>query len=105
MGGGLIVHEAKGGPMQRTACPEAAELAEFAAGDLPRTTFARIADHVESCAACTTALAAFDAWTDSFVERLRQSTESGTHPLPLPPDLLALARRARDSCEDAEAPE
>jgi serine/threonine protein kinase len=89
--------------MLRTACPEAAELAEFAAGDLPRVAFARIADHVESCAACTTALAAFDARTDSFVERLRQSTESGTHPLPLPPDLLALARRARDSCEDTEA--
>jgi serine/threonine protein kinase len=82
--------------MHSTECPEREELAEFAAGDLPRAELARIADHLENCVACAEALVTFDDLTDSFLMRLRQSAEHEDATASyLPPNLLEAARSSR----------
>jgi serine/threonine protein kinase len=87
--------------MHTTGCPEPAELAGFATGALPRSVFARIAEHVERCAACTSTLASFDEVTDPFLSRVRQSAASDQPACPgVPPRLLAVARSA---CNRGEA--
>ncbi|HEY7155580.1 MAG TPA: protein kinase [Gemmataceae bacterium] len=82
--------------MHTTDCPESAELAEFATGDLSRAALARIADHVERCPACASTLGTLDGLADSFLSRLRQSAqqEGGTD-LYVPPALVEAARSAR----------
>jgi serine/threonine protein kinase len=52
-------------------CPSSAELAEFSTGNLSGKMFRRIAEHVESCTACESALAALDEPDCAFVSRLR----------------------------------
>jgi serine/threonine protein kinase len=54
-------------------CPAAAELAEFVTGNLPGSTFARIARHVERCRACEAALASLEDPGDPFLSQLRQA--------------------------------
>jgi serine/threonine protein kinase len=82
--------------MDSTACPEREKLAEFATGDLSRAALARIADHLEGCAACAAALGTFDDLTDSFLSRLRQSTEHEDATVAyVPPELLEAARSSR----------
>jgi serine/threonine protein kinase len=82
--------------MHSTDCPEPARLAEFAAGDLPRPVFARIADHVEQCAACVSTLEALDAAADPLLSDLRRSVQSAPAPeRSVPARLLAVARSAR----------
>jgi serine/threonine protein kinase len=81
--------------MHPPGCPEPAELAEFATGNLPRPVFARVADHVEQCSACASTLEAFDGADDLFLCRLRESAEQGrATDHYVPPRLLALARSA-----------
>jgi serine/threonine protein kinase len=81
--------------MPSLGCPEPAELAEFATGNLPRSAFARVADHVEQCSACASTLEAFDGADDRLLGRLRQSAGQGNTTDPyVPPRLLALARSA-----------
>src|SRR5690242_6303081 len=86
----------RNGMMHSTGCPELEELAEFATGDLPRAMLARIADHLEDCAACAAALGTFDDRTDSFLSRLRQSAghEDATASY-VPPELLEAVRSSR----------
>jgi serine/threonine protein kinase len=91
--------------MYPTDCPEPAELAEFATGDLPRTALTRIADHLERCPACAGTLGTFDGLADSFLSRLRQSAEQEdiTDPY-VPPALVEVARSARRPRETAAKP-
>jgi serine/threonine protein kinase len=71
-------------------CPDRAELAEFATGNLPATAFDRVARHVERCPACETALATLDDPTDPFLLPLRRAVlEGGGAEQPVPQDLLA----------------
>jgi tRNA A-37 threonylcarbamoyl transferase component Bud32 len=91
--------------MHTPVCPEPAELAEFATGNLPRAAVARIADHVEQCPACASALGAFDEQADSFLSRLRRSAQQEDTTAPhVPPSLLEAARSARLPREPAEGP-
>ena len=49
--------------MSPTGCPEHVELFEFAIGNLPRPAFARIAEHIERCAGCVSALDVRSDWS------------------------------------------
>jgi serine/threonine protein kinase len=71
-------------------CPEPAELAEFRTGNLSGAALERIADHVQHCGACETALGVLEGQTDSFLSRLRQAA-SADPPVdaPVPQELLA----------------
>lgn len=91
--------------MHCTGCPEPAELAEFATGDLPRAVLARIADHIEGCAECAAALGSFDALTDSLLSRLRRSVEQADATADyVPPELLEVARSSRRPPPQPEGP-
>jgi eukaryotic-like serine/threonine-protein kinase len=82
--------------MSPTGCPGRTELLEFSVGNLPRPVFARIAEHVERCAGCVSALEAFDNQTDSVLARLRRTAYGEDLPaVEVPPALLAAARSAR----------
>jgi eukaryotic-like serine/threonine-protein kinase len=52
-------------------CPSRDELTAFAAGDLPRTAFERIARHAETCNRCGQTLDQLDGVTDPLVVGLR----------------------------------
>jgi serine/threonine protein kinase len=73
-------------------CPDSAELARFVVGDLPRLAFARVAEHVEHCADCATALQTLDAATDPLVDRLRQTSSKDVRPAAIPAELTAAVR-------------
>src|SRR5262249_37454179 len=74
-------------------CPDEAVLAAFATGNLSGPAFQRIAQHVERCRACETALGALDDQTDSLLLRLRQSAcQQAPAAEPVPQALLAVAR-------------
>lgn len=91
--------------MHITDCPASAELAEFATGNLPRSSVARIADHVEACSSCALALGAFDGCSDSFLSRLRRSAkQEDATALYVPPRLLEAARAARRASEPVAEP-
>src|SRR5262245_15921015 len=82
--------------MDPSTCPDRALLSEFAVGNLSRASLARVAGHIERCAACETALRALDDRADSLLARLRQA--AGSEPAtvdPVPPGLLDAARAAR----------
>jgi serine/threonine protein kinase len=53
------------------SCPSRADLAAFAAGDLPRAALERIARHAETCADCEEALDRLDGTADALMEELR----------------------------------
>jgi serine/threonine protein kinase len=61
--------------MNASGCPDRGELSGFVLGNLPGPAFERLADHVAHCAACESALQAFDDVTDSLLRRLRQRPE------------------------------
>lgn len=82
------------GKRNASECPNPAELAEFATGNLAGTSFERMARHVEGCSTCDTALAALEDSGNSFLSRLRQAASKDVVPEePIPQELLAVARR------------
>jgi len=68
--------------MTNSGCPDRAELSGFVLGNLPRPAFERLADHVERCPACETALQSLDDMTDSLLRQLQQKSEAETPALP-----------------------
>jgi serine/threonine protein kinase len=80
-----------------TACPVAAELEAFAAGNLPRRSFDRIARHVESCSGCDAVLSQLDDTVHRDLSGLRRiAPEDLAIESPLPPDLVAASSRAAE---------
>jgi serine/threonine protein kinase len=79
--------------MHALDCPDRAELAQFATGNLSQRTFDRVARHVEGCPDCEAALAALDGSTDPFLAPLRRAArEEVPAGPPIPEELLAAAR-------------
>jgi serine/threonine protein kinase len=76
-------------------CPERAELAEFATGNLSGKALERIAQHINRCPACETALGELDEQGSPFLSDLRRAALANP-PVegPVPPELLAAARSA-----------
>jgi serine/threonine protein kinase len=68
--------------MTISGCPDRAELSGLVLGNLPRPAFERLAEHVERCPACETALQALDDMTDSLLRRLQQRGDAETPVLP-----------------------
>jgi eukaryotic-like serine/threonine-protein kinase len=62
--------------MDQTHCPTQAELSRFAVGDLPRPALARLAEHVERCPNCETALGVLDGQGDTLLRQLRLADDS-----------------------------
>jgi serine/threonine protein kinase len=75
-------------------CPSQAELSRFAVGDLPRPLLARMADHVERCAACETALAGLDDGGDLLLRHLRLADGASDQVHEDPPAALLDAARS-----------
>jgi serine/threonine protein kinase len=85
--------------MDPSACPSPTQLAEFVVGNLSRAVLARVAEHVEHCAACETILRTLDDRTDPLLARLRQSGQGDGSTIDLvPQQLVAAARAARHEC-------
>src|SRR5258707_366165 len=79
--------------MENGYCPDQAELAKFVTGNLCGKAFQRIAQHVENCSACETALAELDDPNGSFLSQLRQAALRDLSDAdPVPEELLASAR-------------
>src|SRR5262249_35195967 len=75
-----------------------AELEGFVVGSLPEPRFARVAGHVERCAACETALQAFDQLVDPLLCQLRRLNRldgSEAEEEAVPDDLIAAVRSGR----------
>jgi serine/threonine protein kinase len=90
----LVLYESI--PMTPDNCPRQTELAGFALGNLSRSRLARVADHVEHCAACESALCALDNLADPLLAQLRQADpQEQSTVAAVPPQLFALARSAR----------
>jgi tRNA A-37 threonylcarbamoyl transferase component Bud32 len=82
--------------MPSTDCPGQAELGEFLVGQLSRSASARVAAHVEGCAACQAALDTLDRDADALLSGLRRPANGKDAALDsVPPSLLAAARAAR----------
>jgi hypothetical protein len=78
-----------------------AQLAAFATGKLSATAFERVAQHVEGCPACETALGALDAHADSFLSRLRQLADQQPPAGDVVPgELMAVARSSLSDSPD-----
>src|SRR5262245_36858777 len=93
------------GRMSLPACPQRAELFEFAVGNLPRPAFARIAALADGCAGCVSALEALAGPADPLLVRLRQPAHGeGLRTDELPPGLLDAARAARTRRPPAPGP-
>jgi hypothetical protein len=76
-------------------CPNEAELAAFAIGDLPKDRFAQVADHVERCLTCETCLQSLDRLEDSFLAYVRESARcDSTSGEQVPDELLERAQAA-----------
>jgi serine/threonine protein kinase len=73
-------------------CPDPAELADFATGNLPAETWRRVARHVERCRACDAALDRLDGSADPLVSGLRQAAGADRAEEPVPHELLAVAQ-------------
>src|SRR6187397_2518303 len=80
--------------MTLSGCPSRDELAAFGTGRLSGPAFAAIAQHVEQCAPCESALQALDTADDPLVSRLRHMPRLA--PTPVPKELVAAARCLRD---------
>ena len=91
--------------MDSSDCPSQADLAEFAIGHVPRSRFARIAQHVQQCERCDATLRAMDGHSDSLLARLRQPSagEPTTDDL-VPAKLLLAAQAAGGPPEPATRP-
>ena len=84
--------------MPARGCPEPAQLADFAPGNLGRPAFDRVGGHVEHCPACTTALPAFDGLAHSLLSQLRRPADPDAPSEPAVPQqclapLLSLPKR------------
>jgi tRNA A-37 threonylcarbamoyl transferase component Bud32 len=79
-----------------SACPPTAELSRFAVGNLPRPLLARVAAHVQQCAACESSLQKLDESADPLLIGLREAslTEMSTV-TSVPEELLNAARSVR----------
>ena len=75
-------------------CPDAAALADFALGNLPRHRFERIAAHLEECPSCAAALADHATLEDGLVRELRDLPASPPTATPVAPDLALAAKAA-----------
>jgi serine/threonine protein kinase len=74
-------------------CPDQAELAKFVAGNLSADAFQRVADHIEHCDTCETALARLEDPADPLLAGLsRAALQVESLVEPVPPELLAVAR-------------
>jgi serine/threonine protein kinase len=90
--------------MDPTACPSAADLSKFVTGELPRSSFGRIADHVACCSDCGTMLEALDDVADLVSVPVRQSARQSTQVQEaVPARLLQVARAVRQSTEEVRA--
>jgi serine/threonine protein kinase len=83
--------------MATTRCPTSADLQQFATGNLPRPAFARLAEHVERCPQCQSALQVFDVSTDPLLTVLRRADSATTTTEAVPVHLLAVASSARSA--------
>jgi serine/threonine protein kinase len=87
-------------------CPDPAELAEFVTGNLSGKAFQRIAQHVENCSTCETALGALDNPTDSFLSGLRRAASQEAPPEePVPQELLVAARSVYSERSECDLPQ
>lgn len=74
-------------------CPTAEELRAFVVGDLSGAELESVAHHVHNCSSCDASLAAFDRYTDGFVNGL--SVLNTVRELsPVPEDVIASATQA-----------
>ncbi len=81
--------------MDSTRCPDPTQWSRFAVGDLPKPVFASMAEHVQHCAGCATALQELDDVEDPLVSQLRQNGDELSSALgPVPEALLHAARTA-----------
>jgi eukaryotic-like serine/threonine-protein kinase len=79
--------------MKPNGCPNTTELSQFLVGNLPRPSFARVADHIAQCADCETTLEALDDVADLLLTRVRESARSeASSREPVPAQLLMAAR-------------
>ena len=62
--------------MMPSTCPDRDELRAFSSGLLPGPSFDAVAEHVERCESCESALASLDAQPDELVTRLRRTTDA-----------------------------
>src|SRR5947209_16786934 len=82
--------------MGTTGCPDRTELEGLAFGSLPEPALAWVADHVEHCAACETALQALDHLADPLLSQLRRlSGPDGQEAEPVPDELIAAVCSSR----------
>jgi serine/threonine protein kinase len=88
--------------MTSTGCPTSIELSSFAIGNLPRSAFARVADHVQNCARCESTLLTFERQSDPLLAQLRGSAvdDNGTADY-VPTELLQAVRFGRNTSDDA----
>ncbi|MBY0524566.1 MAG: protein kinase [Gemmataceae bacterium] len=81
--------------MDSTQCPPAVELSRFAVGDLSKPAFARVAAHVQQCAACEATLQALDDEGDPLLSGLRDGASKAESTVTtVPAKLLSMARSA-----------
>jgi serine/threonine protein kinase len=85
-------------------CPAGSDLVDFAAGNLPRREFERIARHVEHCRTCEDALSTLDDSANPLVSQLRDVANTDfSVSTPVPSELLAAAAACRvDRRESAD---
>src|SRR3954452_6844056 len=85
--------------MDPSGCPDRAELEAFVTGSLPGTSFTRVADHVEHCLDCETALQTLDDLDDPLLSPLRRLPATrGSRAEPVPQELMAAVRSPRTRC-------
>jgi tRNA A-37 threonylcarbamoyl transferase component Bud32 len=86
-------------------CPSPAELRAFAVGNLGDGDIDRIAEHVLDCEACDRVLGSLDALTDNLLRSLEGFEADGRPSVPLPEELLRLARGAGRSSGGGSCPD
>ena len=87
--------------MPPTRCPESAELSRFVTGDLPRSDFVRVADHIAGCPDCETTLEALDDVADLVLSQVRESAREPLATIEaVPPALLSAVRAIRGTTGD-----
>ncbi len=77
-------------------CPTSDELKAFSLGNLPTLALERVAQHVENCRDCDAVLRALDENCDGLVTELRQLDRPAASTVPVPPELITVARNAAD---------
>ena len=80
--------------MKLQQCPSAEKLSDYNLGKLSTADLEAVADHLDSCAECTSQLDALELQADEFIERVRQ---------PAPKDFVADDSDMRELLSRAEA--